>query len=156
MTGRGMLLAELERMARNCCMLGRLVEARHLEWRPQPNMRSLIELANHLAQIPLVDLRILSGAKQEEVHELEDSLWRDNPEAWCTLLREGYTEVRQYMEALSFDQYENGSGTAYYGRTQTNGMWLLEIVTHLTHHRAQLFMYLKLNGYPVNTRTLSD
>jgi uncharacterized damage-inducible protein DinB len=156
MTGRGLLLAELERIARSCCHIIRLAEPQHFDFAPQRNMRTLHELANHLAQIPLVDLRILGGAKQDEVQELEENLRREDAEAWCALLREGYSEVRRYMESLTFDAFENSSGTAFYGRTQTNAQWLLEIITHLYHHRSQLFTYLKLLGYPVNTKTLYE
>jgi len=156
MTGRGLLLAELERIARSCCHIARLARPDDYEFAPVRGMRTLFELSNHLAQIPLVDLRILSGAKQEEIRELEESLTRENVEGWCELLREGYSEVRRYMENLTFDAYENSSGTAFYGRTQTNSQWLLEIVTHLYHHRSQLFTYLKLLGYPVNTKTLYE
>lgn len=156
MTGRGLLLAELARIARSCCRLGRLTRPDDLEFRPKPGMRSLLELGNLMGSAPLVDLRILSGAKQDEVREYEDGLWRDAPEDWCDLLRDGYEQVRRYMEQLSFDQYENNSGTAYYGRTQTNAAWLLEIVTHLHHQRAQYFTYLRLLEYEVDPRILAD
>jgi uncharacterized damage-inducible protein DinB len=156
MTGRGLLLAELERIARSCCHIARMARPEDYDFAPLQNMRTLFELANHLAQAPLVDLRIMSGAKQEEIRELEENLTRDDAEGWCALLREGFSEVRRYMENLSFDQYENSSCTAFYGRTQTNAQWLLEMVTHLYHHRSQLFTYLKLLGYPVNTKTLYE
>ena len=156
MTGRGLLLAELERIARSCCHILRQAAPEHYDFAPVRGMRTLHELSNHLAQIPLVDLRILRSSKQDEVRELEESLLREDADGWCALLREGYSEVRQYMENLSFDAYENNSGTAFYGRTQTNAQWLLEIITHLYHHRSQLFTYLKLLGYPVNTKTLYE
>jgi uncharacterized damage-inducible protein DinB len=156
MTGRGLLLAELERIARNCCQILRLARPDDYQFSPGRGMRTLFECCNHLAQIPLVDLRILRGAKQDEVRELEESLNREDVEAWCELLREGNSEVRRFMETLTFDAYENGSGTAFYGRTQTHAQWLLEIVTHMYHHRAQVFLYLKLLGYPVDTRTLYE
>lgn len=156
MTGRGLLLNELERIARSCCRLGRLVEPGDMEFRPQPGMRTLAELGNHMAQSPLIDLRIISGAKQDEVQEFEDTLWRDEPAAWCELLREGLEQVRRYMETLSFDHFENSSCTAYYGRTQTNAQWLLEMIAHLYHDRAQFFTYLKLLGYTVDARILAE
>jgi len=154
MTGRGLLLAELEKVTENCCRLFSLVQEEHLSWRPQDNMRSLSELANHLAQIPAVDLHIMQGVPEPKLIELEENLQRASQEQWSSVMRQGCEELTGFMAKLSFDEFENNSGTAYYGRTQTFVQWLLEVVTHIFHHRSQLFMYLKLNGYDVDTRTL--
>ena len=154
MTGRLQLLEELKRISENCCHILSLAKEEHFDYRPRDGMRSLTELANHLAQIPSVDLTILKGAKESEVQDKERELDRPDPAGWCEVLREGQKELHRYMERPSLDEYENNSGTAFYGRTQTNAQWLLEIITHLYHHRAQFFMYLKLNGYDVDTRTL--
>ena len=156
MTGRGLLLNELEKITANAKRLLALARPEHHDWRPQEGMRTLAELANHLAQVPAVDYRLLRGDTEEQVAALEQELKRDDAEGWCGVLQEGAAQLLQYYERLTLDQFENGSGTAYYGRTQTNAQWLLEIITHLYHHRAQLFVYLKLNGYPVNTRTLYE
>jgi len=154
MTGRLQLLEELRKITENCCRLLSLAREEHLDYRPQEGMRSLRELANHLAQVPAVDLTILKGATEKEVQEAERSLDRSDPAGWQEVLRDGQKELYRYIERLSLDEYENNSGTAFYGRTQTNAQWLLEIITHLYHHRAQFFMYLKLNGYDVSTKTL--
>jgi uncharacterized damage-inducible protein DinB len=156
MSGRGLLLSELEKITANAKRLLALARPEHYGWRPQEGMRTLAELANHLAQVPAVDYRLLRGDTEEQVAALEQELKRDDAEGWCAVLQEGAAQLLQYYERLTLDQFENGSGTAYYGRTQTNAQWLLEIITHLYHHRAQLFVYLKLNGYPVNTRTLYE
>src|SRR5437870_13839868 len=103
MTGRGQLLAELERVARNCVQLLRMARPEHYGWRPKASMRTLAELANHMAQIPLVDLRIITAAKEEEVQAYERELWAEGGEAWAGLLREGNEQVRRHMEALCVD-----------------------------------------------------
>jgi uncharacterized damage-inducible protein DinB len=154
MTIRGLLFSELERLAANCRRLLALPRAEHLDWRPAANMRSLAELANHLAQIPAVDLQILKGAPEEQIGTLEQELLRSEPAAWVEVMGQGLTDLLRYMEKLSVDNFEHDSATAYYGRTQTHAQWLFEILGHLYHHRAQLFNYLKQLGYPVNTRTL--
>jgi len=154
MTGRGLLLDELEWISGNCCRLLGMAKPEHMDWRPQEGMRTLAEVANHLAQIPSVDLRIMKGDSEQEIKDLEQSLMRQQPQQWCEELRGGVITLRHFIETLSLDDYENGSGMAFYGRTQTYANWLLEVVTHMYHHRAQLFMYLKLNGYKVDTSTL--
>ncbi len=156
MSTRALLLSELEWISGNCQRLIRMIKPEHFGWRPFESMRSLHELANHLAQVPAIDLLILRGAAEEEVQKAEQSWMRDDPGAIAEALRQGTLALREYIDKLTLDQFENESGTAFYGRTQTNAKWLLEVSTHLYHHRAQLFMYLKLNGYPVNTRSLYE
>jgi uncharacterized damage-inducible protein DinB len=156
MTGRALLLSELERITANVARMLALVKPEHHAFRPQGNMRTLLEVANHLAQIPAIDLRILRGDKEQEITRRESELHRETGDELCEVLREGAHDFAAYYERLTFDDYENGSGTAYFGRTQTHAEWLLEAITHMYHHRAQLFMYLKLNGYEVNTRTLYE
>lgn len=154
MTGRGLLLNELDWIVANCCRLFALAKPDHLDWSPLEGVRTLKQLANHLCQIPAVDLRIIKGDGEQEVEKYETELSTDSAERWCAMMKDGARDLRRFMELLSFDDYENGSATAYFGRTQTHARWLLEVVTHIYHHRAQLFMYLKLNGYAVGTRDL--
>jgi len=154
MTGRGLLLNELDWIVANCCRLLALVKPEDLPWTPREGMRTLKELANHLAQIPAVDLRIVKGDGELDVQKYEQELNSELADNWCAAMKDGARDLRRFMELLSFDDYENGSATAYFGRTQTNSRWLLEVVTHIYHHRAQLFMYLKLSGYEIGTRDL--
>jgi uncharacterized damage-inducible protein DinB len=161
MTGRGQLLAELEWICRNTGRLLDMVRPEHMDWRPQGNMRTFGELGDHLSQIPMVDFLIMRGTSQEEVNREEEKLMAAArsaglPRGWSSVLADGCKELYRFMEKMPQAEYENASGTAYFGRTQTYARWLLEVITHMYHHRAQLFMYLKLNGYPVNTRTLYD
>lgn len=156
MTCRGLLFAELERAVANCQRLFRLAGTEHYAWKPREGMRSFSELANHLAQVPSVDLLILRSAPEAEIVALEAELVRSDAEGWCAVIQDGCQQLQRLMEKLSYDNFENDSGTAYYGRTQTYAQWLLEAITHIYHHRAQLFTYLKLLGYPVSTRTLYE
>lgn len=156
MTHRLLLLTELERIVGNCCRIIQLMRPEHKDYRPQENMRDMSELANHLAQIPAVDLKIMRGAEENEVIELENQLTRPNPNGWCEVMEEGLADLHRFMEKLTLNEFENSTGTAFYGRTQTYAQWLLEVITHIYHHRSQLFTYMKLNGYDVNTATLYD
>lgn len=156
MTTRELLFADLERVVANCCRMLLLPSAEHLSWRPREGMRSLAELANHLAQIPAIDLQILKGTQEHVISEQERQLIRDGGEGWVEVMRQGLSDMQRFMEKLSVDNFEHDSGTAYYGRTQTYSQWLLEALTHIYHHRGQLHNYLKQLGYPVNTRTLYE
>jgi uncharacterized damage-inducible protein DinB len=160
-TTKGLLLRELEWISGNVARLLTLVKPDDLDYRPAENMRTLRELGHHLAQIPAVDLAIMRGLKQEEVQAEEQRLTteaeqRALPAGWAGVIGSGSKDLARFMETLPMNEFEAGSGSAFYGRTQTYAQWLLETVTHLYHHRAQFFGYLKLLGYDVASRNLYD
>lgn len=154
MTGRGLLLAELERIARSCCRILRELHPDDFAYQPPGGLRSALEQANYLAQIIVQDFKTITGASADELKALEEQHWSESADDWCALLRQGNEQVRRYMEELTFDGFENGSATAYYGRTQTNAQWLVDIIGRLYHHRAQLYLYLRLMDYKLTPQIL--
>lgn len=148
------LLTELHNVGRSVEKLIGLMPAEQLDWRPRENMRTLLELANHLAQVPSVDLKILQGAAQPEVQALEASLCQHSPDEIISVWRNGVSAVESFFRPLSADQFMHQTGKAFYGHEAALHEWLLEIITHTYHHRAQFFTYLKLMGLPVDMFTL--
>lgn len=148
------LLKELGNVGRSVERLLGLLPEDRLDWRPRENMRNLLQLANHLSQVPAVDLAILQGASHEQVQELERRLARSTPGELILVWRNGVDAVGAFYASLSAEQFENQVGKAFYGHEATLSEWLLEIVTHTYHHRAQLFTYLKIMGLPVDMSTL--
>jgi uncharacterized damage-inducible protein DinB len=130
------------------------IQPDQLDWRPRENMRSVMELANHLAQIAAIDLKIMQGAPQPEVQALEASLHRSSPAELIHVWRSGLGALAEYYGSLTTDQFEHQIGTAFYGHAAPLSEWLLEVITHAHHHRAQLFTYLKILGRPVDMFTL--
>jgi uncharacterized damage-inducible protein DinB len=123
-------------------------------YRPRANMRTVLELANHLAQIPAIDLAILQGAPEPEIRALEAKLRTDDPERLTQVWSEGVAAVKAYFTPLDATVLATQKGKAFYGHEATMAEWLLEIVTHTYHHRAQLFTYLKELGRPIDMFTL--
>lgn len=154
MTSRGLLLNELEHVLRNCRRIIDMIKPDDLAFRPTAQMRSLEELINHLAQIPSIDLLIMKGGEEKEIQEREKKLFARSRDEISEVMKTGIEDMTRFMEGLSMDEFETGTGLAFYGRSQTYQQWLLETVTHVYHHRAQLHMYLKIKGYPVDTNTL--
>lgn len=130
------------------------IQPEHLDWRPHEHMRTVMELANHLAQVPSIDLKILQGGTEAEVRALEGSLRRSTPAELVHVWRAGVGAVAEFYGGLSAEQFESQVGTAFYGHAMPMSEWLLEIITHGYHHRAQLFTYLKMLGRPVDMFTL--
>lgn len=130
------------------------IQPDQLDWRPRENMRTVMELANHVAQVPSVDLAILQGGTEAEVRALEGSLRRSSPAELVHVWRSGLGAVAEYYGTLTPEEFETKVGTAFYGHAMPMSEWLLEIITHAYHHRAQLFTYLKMLGRPVDMFTL--
>ena len=61
--------------------------------------------------------------------------------------------VRDSWEAEIGDCVFAGN-RAHYGAANPQSVWLLELVTHIYHHRGQLYAYLKMMGVPVDVEHL--
>ncbi|RXY98803.1 damage-inducible protein DinB [Fictibacillus sp. S7] len=147
-----LLLKELELIVRTSSNLIEKISPNHLDYRPRENMRSLHEVVLHLVSVPSTDLLILQEKPEEDIRELEASLSKEHdPAQWTGLMKEGLLEVTRYMESLGDEDFLHKETKAFYldhGTAQAK--WLIEIVTHAQHHRAQLFNYMKEQGYDIN------
>jgi uncharacterized damage-inducible protein DinB len=120
------------------------------DYRPRERMRTLLELANHLVQIPAVDLLILKGGTQDEVRALEAQLTSTDPERLFQVWTEGVAALKAYYAPYETAALAAERRKAFYGHEATLAQWLLDILTHAYHHRAQLFTYLKELGRPID------
>jgi uncharacterized damage-inducible protein DinB len=147
---RELLLHELSVLVRTTRQLITKIGPSHWNFRPHESMRTLKEVAAHLVQIPAVDLAILQENDEIAVRQLEAELSADEKEGMIDTLETGYTRLKEYMESLDEHSFFEKKTTAFYAHEPSSqAKWLLEIVTHMAHHRAQLFNYLKQLGYDV-------
>ncbi|MCM3079800.1 DinB family protein [Brevibacillus invocatus] len=146
------LFEELTLITNTTAGLIRKISAEDWTYQPRENMRSLLELVQHLVAIPAVDLLILQEKSREEVNSLEAVFAQDrDPESLINKMTQDLDKLKAYMEALSDEDFLYKKTTPFYlphGTEQAK--WLIEIVTHAQHHRGQLFTYLKTKGYEVN------
>lgn len=148
---RDVLLKELETGVRTTRILLAKVETDQWAYRPAGNMMSLLELAHHLTQIPLIDLAILQEKDEVEVKRLEKETEYETADRLATLMEQGFEELSRYMKRLTEEDFLQKETRPFYAdHPSTQAKWLTEIVTHVFHHRAQLFNYLKQLGHPVN------
>lgn len=147
-----LLYAELEHIVTTSSRLIQKIDPADWEYRPRDTMRSLREIVQHLVSVPAVDLLILQEKSQEEVRRLEAKinadLDKDRLIGWMTT---GLHDVKQYMDKLSDEEFLHRKTKPFYlenGSVQAK--WLIEIIPHAQHHRAQLFTYLKVRDYEVN------
>jgi uncharacterized damage-inducible protein DinB len=149
---RNELLDELEIGFRS--MEGMLKRVQEKDWGYQPadNMRNLNELAKHIVSIPEVDLSIWQEKNQEAIEELEakyDKL--ESAEAMIEAMNNGFEVYKTFMLSLSEQDFLTKKTTPFYlEESKIQARCLIEDVSHLFHHRAQFFNYLKQLGYDVN------
>ncbi|PKR77106.1 damage-inducible protein DinB [Halalkalibacillus sediminis] len=131
-----------------------LLKIRDQDWdyRPHENMRSIRELVEHLISIPAVDLYILQEEPHESIKALEDKYSKLNSvDDMNVVFEDGYNKLNNYMTSLSNEEFLNKKTKAFYMENgQTQATWLTEILTHIFHHRGQLFNYLKQLDYEVS------
>lgn len=147
-----LLFEELELIVRTSCSLIRKISPEHWDYKPAGNMRSLKELVSHLVSVPAVDLLILQEKSEQDIRTLEAKIAAGTDmETLADWMITGTADVKHYMEELAEEEFLFKKTKPFYlehGSVQAK--WLIEIVTHGQHHRAQLFNYLKTLGYEVN------
>lgn len=151
---KDLLLSEFYIAVRTTKSLLSKVAEEQFNYRPNENMRSLLELANHLVQIPAVDVAIAQEANEEEIRQLEKKLYSQDVKVLAEVMEKGFENFKAYFESLSEDEFLNKVTKPFYfseemqGHTQAK--WLVESTTHAFHHRGQFFNYLKELGLDVN------
>jgi len=149
---RDHLLTELETGVRTGASLIRLIRSEDWSYRPQENMRSLVELVHHFIQITASDLAIMQEQSEAEVGLVENSLsGNQDIEKLEATLWSNFESYKAYITGLSEEDYLNRSTKAFYmehGHLQAQ--WQIETLTHVFHHRSQLYNYLKQQGHELN------
>ncbi|MDI2585937.1 DinB family protein [Psychrobacillus sp. NEAU-3TGS] len=115
------------------------VEIQHRQ--PIANKMSVWEICVHLAQIPKADLLILEGYSEEQMtnyYYMNTPVSIDNAK---NQFLAGIQELIYLCEKLTKEQLEKNFMT-YWKSEYSTAEWLMQIVTHLVHHRSQLYQYL--------------
>lgn len=117
------------------------LEDADLQKRPSSNKHSIGELLEHIAMICKADLLISNGATQEEMNEFYSSVsYKDLKNIKDALVINYQSLKESYMKFTEAELQESIS--SYWGVTYTRYEWLLEILSHVYHHRGQLHAIL--------------
>lgn len=151
------LLDTFEEEAKQARCVLKIVRDSQLQYTPMEGMRTLGELANHLAQIPHLDPDFFNG----KIHDFDNArareaeLNRDTPTSIIAIFDEGIQAMKQKFSGMSEDAFFSKTLKAFYeqGPKHNWAHYLPEIITHIAMHKMQLWMYLKLSGAPVNMMT---
>lgn len=124
---------------------------------PKEGMRTLKVLANHLAQIPLLDPSMYRGEIEnvEQAQAKEKELWRDSLEDMTALFDDGIKSVEKFFDGMSDDEFMKKDLQPFYASDAKKSWtyYFAEFTTHISMHKMQLWMYLKLAGADVNMMT---
>ena len=151
---REQLLHQLNAVTQSVSDLFHLTPIHRLDYRPAKAVRSLLELGNHFAAVPLVDLAILQGNPHQVTETIEDTLHGAGPRDWIEIFERGARAVVEYFERLSEEEFETRFTRAHYGTANIQCVWLLELLGHIYHHRGQFYAYLRMLNVPVDVEHL--
>src|ERR1700674_6079924 len=148
-----LLLVELyEEMCKTRTTLER-VPADKKDFAPHPKSMPLGKLAPHVAQLAGFGLTILTTP---ELDFSKSSIKRLPFESVPQLLQafdEGAAEVRAALQAMPDEAWTENWKLSFQGKPIFEGQRFLAyremFLNHIVHHRAQLGVYLRLNGKPV-------
>jgi len=124
---------------------------------PKDEMRSLVDLANHIAQIPLIDYKFFNMDFDDfkQTQNLEKELHKDSIDEMLKVFDKGIAYIKEQFGELSDEQVLEKNKKPFYedGPMKNWAHYLPTIATHLAMHKMQLWTYLKLAGASVNMYT---
>jgi hypothetical protein len=125
---------------------------------PCIGIRPLEDLANHLAQIPIIDYKFYTTKEFnsfEQVHAFERELRRSAIEDMLVVFDEGVATIIKHLKRLSDESVLKKNLRAFYeqGPKKNWAQCVPEFTTHIAMHKMQLWMYLKIAGAPVTMWT---
>lgn len=127
---------------------------RNPNWTPPYASRPFLELANHLYTLPAAYGDLLRGSPNGDLMRLWGGPWDGkSPEDLKSVLLEGTAVL--ILEADRLMAEDNQAPVPWpFGDPLTPQEHLMNLITHMYHHRGQLHLYLKQMGAKVDTGTL--
>jgi len=123
------------------------------EFAPHPSSMPLGRLAPHVAQLAGFGLSVLTTPQVDFSTGSYRPLPLESAAQLVRVLDEGAAKVRKALIEMPDEAWSENWKLLLEGRTLFDGIRFLAyrqmFLNHLIHHRAQLGVYLRLNGVPV-------
>lgn len=135
----------------------KMVPADKLDWKPGPSFMSMGHLICHLSEGIGTELGMLvqnSWPKPEEMAELMKQTPTCGVQEALAKLEKDKTTLREVLASVSEEDFANKIVSVPWGWKAKMEKMSLDFREHFVNHKMQLFTYLKLLGFPVNTETL--
>ncbi len=148
-----MLLPEFdEEMKKTRATLER-VPADKPDFAPHPKSMPLGKLAPHVAQLAGFGLSVLTSPGLDFAQGSYRPVALESAAQLVKLFDEGAAKVRSALASLPDEAWKQNWKLSFSGKTIFEGTRFLAyremFLNHIVHHRAQLGVYLRLNGKPV-------
>jgi len=151
------LLEVFEREANQAKVVLTAINKTPKDYIPKEGMRTLWELANHIAQIPLLDPNMYSMkiANVEQAQAKEKELRSADLKGLLSIFDKGIKEVNKRFKNMTEKEFFAKNLKPFYetGPEKNWAYYMPEFITHISMHKMQLWMYLKLAGAKVDMMT---
>ncbi len=146
---------ELEAKQARCVL--NVIQDSDLKFTPGKDLRPLLDLANHLAQVPLIDPSLFDGELNdvEKARAREKELNRSTVKEILAVFDEGVAAIQKRFLSMKETEFFAEALKPFYdsGPAKSWANFLPDIITHIAMHKMQIWMYLKLAGASVNMMT---
>lgn len=124
------------------------------EWKPTASSFSYLTLANHLYTLPAAYAALFKGSPSEELLSLWGGPWHGkSAQDLKMILDSGVHDVMEYIHDLT--DSKSGERIPWpFGEPLLPSEHLLNLITHMYHHRGQMHLYLKQLGAEIDTGTV--
>ena len=123
------------------------------DFAPHPKSMTLARLAPHVAELAGFGLSVLTQPGLDFSQGSYTPTPFESPEQLRRVFDEGATKVRDALSSTSDRAWSDPWKLSYQGKTLFEGTRFLAyrqmFLNHIVHHRAQLGVYLRLNGTPL-------
>ena len=135
----------------------KMIPSDKLNWKPGPTFMSVGQLICHLAGGIGGELRMAitnNWPKPEEMMDLSKEMPACSVQEALSKLENDKTVLREVLAGITEQDFANKTVSVPWGWKFSMEMMALNFRDHFANHKMQLFTYLKLLGFPVNTETL--
>jgi len=148
-----LLLSELDEEVKKTRTMLERVPASKGDFTPHPKSMSLGRLAPHVAELAGFGLAVLTEPGLDFSQRSYAPLPLESAEQLVRVFDEGAGKVRGALQHMSDGAWSEPWKLSFQGKTIFEGSRFLAYrqvyLNHIVHHRAQLGVYLRLNGAPV-------
>jgi hypothetical protein len=137
----------------------KMVPADKLDWKPGPTFMSLGQLICHMSGGVGGELRMLVTGNWPKPEEMEGAMQQGsmpscNVQEALANLESDKSVLREVLAGVTEEDFRNRIVSVPWGWESKMERMALDFREHFINHKMQLFTYLKLLGFPVNTNTL--
>jgi uncharacterized damage-inducible protein DinB len=148
-----LLLTEFDEEVKKTRAMLERVPADKGEFAPHPKSMTLARLAPHVAELAGFGLSVLTQPSVDFSQGTYQPTPFESPAQLLRVFDDGAAKVRGALAGMSDRAWSEPWKLSYQGKTLFEGTRFLAyrqmFLNHIVHHRAQLGVYLRLNGAPL-------